>query len=200
MKREDIAKLFEGATDEQVSALLDINSRDIGKAKGDTTGLQARVTTLEGQLATASTTIATLEVAKGDTVKLQAEINRHEQAEIERQAAESAAQLRAAVATRFDAIVGDRAFVHDFVRKGVLDAFEEALADKTNQGKGDAAIFDVLTRDKGYFASQNPPPQMGGMGKVDGTIDKAKFEKLSLYDQFEFANANPDQAKIFMEE
>lgn len=34
MKREDIAKIFEGATDEQISAVLDINSADIGKAKG----------------------------------------------------------------------------------------------------------------------------------------------------------------------
>ena len=34
MKREDIAKIFEGATDEQISAVLNINSADIGKVKG----------------------------------------------------------------------------------------------------------------------------------------------------------------------
>ncbi|MGN0506643.1 MAG: phage scaffolding protein [Lachnospiraceae bacterium] len=33
MKREDITKLFPEASDEQISALLDINSADIGKAK-----------------------------------------------------------------------------------------------------------------------------------------------------------------------
>lgn len=33
MKREDITKVFEGATDEQIKALLDINSADIGSAK-----------------------------------------------------------------------------------------------------------------------------------------------------------------------
>ena len=33
MKREDIAKIFEGATDEQINAVLDINSKDIGNAK-----------------------------------------------------------------------------------------------------------------------------------------------------------------------
>ena len=31
MKREDIAKIFEGATDEQISAVLNINTADIGK-------------------------------------------------------------------------------------------------------------------------------------------------------------------------
>lgn len=35
MKREDVTKIFEGATDEQINALLDINSADIGKAKAD---------------------------------------------------------------------------------------------------------------------------------------------------------------------
>ena len=33
MKREDISKLFPNATDEQINALLDINSADIGKVK-----------------------------------------------------------------------------------------------------------------------------------------------------------------------
>ena len=33
MKREDISKIFEGATDEQISAILNLNSADIGSAK-----------------------------------------------------------------------------------------------------------------------------------------------------------------------
>ena len=33
MKREDIKKLFENATDEQIKALLDINSGDITFAR-----------------------------------------------------------------------------------------------------------------------------------------------------------------------
>ena len=33
MKREDVSKIFEKATDEQINAILDINSKDIGNAK-----------------------------------------------------------------------------------------------------------------------------------------------------------------------
>ena len=33
MKREDISKIFEGATEEQINQLLNINSADIGSAK-----------------------------------------------------------------------------------------------------------------------------------------------------------------------
>ena len=35
MKREDIKKYFPDATEEQLKGLLDINTADIGKAKGD---------------------------------------------------------------------------------------------------------------------------------------------------------------------
>ena len=37
-------------------------------------------------------------------------------------------QARAALESRFNAVVGDRKFVHDFVRQGVLGEFEKALA------------------------------------------------------------------------
>ena len=52
MKREDIAKIFEGATDEQISAVLDINSADIGKVKGK---LESERDTYKSQLETATT-------------------------------------------------------------------------------------------------------------------------------------------------
>ena len=37
MRKEDINRIFDGATDEQVKALLDINSADITKALGKIT-------------------------------------------------------------------------------------------------------------------------------------------------------------------
>ena len=52
MTREDILKQFPEATKEQISALLDIHSADIGKAKGDTAALnqqiQAQATEITG--------------------------------------------------------------------------------------------------------------------------------------------------------
>ena len=199
MKREDITKLFADATDEQVSALLDINSRDIGKAKGGAEKLQTDLDAANAALETAKATITTLEAAKGDATALQAEVDRYKLAETERKAAETAAQLRAGIESRFNAVVGDRAFLHDFVRKGVLDEFEKALADKTNAGKGDKDLFDALTVDKGYFASQNPPPpNMGGAPNIDKATDKEKFQKMSLYEQMVFANQHPEQAAEYM--
>lgn len=198
MKREDITKIFEDATDEQVSALLDINSKDIGKAKAGADKLQSDLDAANAALTTAQATITTLEAAKGDTAALQAEIDRFKAAEAERKAAETAAQLRAAIEARFNAVVGDRTFLHDFVRKGVMDEFERALADKNNAGKGDKELFDALTTDKGYFASQNPDVNMGGAKKIDPQTDKDKFLKMSLYEQMLFAKEHPEQAAEYM--
>ncbi len=56
MKREDISKIFEGATDEQITAILNINGADIEKAKG---GLADKTAELEA----ANKTIADLQAA-----------------------------------------------------------------------------------------------------------------------------------------
>lgn len=50
MKREDITKVFEGATDEQINTLLNINSADIGNAKKK---LEAERDNYKSQLETA---------------------------------------------------------------------------------------------------------------------------------------------------
>lgn len=202
MKYEDIRKLFENATDEQVKSLLDINSADItkalGKQKDAVETMQTDLAEANEALKNARDMIKTLEESKGDTEALQKQIDDYKRAEEARKAAETAAQLRKAVEARFDAVVGERKFLHEFVRKGVLDEFEKALADEANKGKGDKDIFETLTKDMGYFSSQNPPVNMGNLGNIDSETDKEKFQKMSLYDQMLFAKSHPEQAEEFM--
>lgn len=50
MKREDISKIFEGATEAQISAILDINSKDIGSVKAKSDGLTDQITALNEQI------------------------------------------------------------------------------------------------------------------------------------------------------
>lgn len=168
MKREDIAKLFEGATDEQISALLDINSQDIGKAKRGSEKLQADLDAANDALKKAQETIAGLEANKADVSALQQQIDAYKQAEIERAEAEKRAQEEAELEERFNSVSGDRRYLHELVRKGVLEDFGKALQDKANRGKSDADIFSELVKDKDYFASQNPPAHMGPVGAFSG--------------------------------
>jgi len=176
MTRDDIKKLFEGATDDQIKALLDINSGDIGKAKGDHADLLDKLKTAQDDLVAAKTTIGGLEKNKGDTTALQTEIDKYKAAEEKRATDEKTAAARAEITGRFDKALGDRKFAHAYIRNGVLSDFEKALADETNRGKGDAELFDALTKDKdGIFASQNPMnPNMGDMGAGKPPIDDAQ--------------------------
>ena len=50
MKREDIKKHFPEATDEQINALLDINSTDIGKVKKERDTYKSELETVQGKL------------------------------------------------------------------------------------------------------------------------------------------------------
>ena len=168
MKREDISKIFEGATEAQISALLDINSRDIGRAKADGEKLQTELTAAQDALKKANDTITQLEAHKGDVEKLQSEIDRYRQADADRAEAERQAAARAELEKRFNAVTGDRKFIHEFVRKGVMEDFGKALADKANRGKSDAEVFSALTKDQDYFASQNPAAEnMAQFGNVN---------------------------------
>lgn len=196
MKREDIAKLFENATDEQISALLDINSQDIGKAKRGSEKLQADLDVANDALKKAQETITALEANKADVSALQRQIDQYKQAEAERAEAEKRAQEEAELEARFSAVAGDKEFIHDMVREGVKRDFGAALKDKKYLGQGDAAIFEALTKDKGYFASQNPTgnpfPKLGDPSPLKVESREAFF-KLSFADQMRFKKENAAQ-------
>ena len=176
MKREDIKKLFENATDDQISALLNINSADIGAAKGEFTRVQGELTESEKKLKAAQDTITALEATKGESTKMKEELDKYKAEDEQRKKDEEAAKARKGAETRFDAAVGtDRKFVHEFVRTGVFGEFEKALSDPANTGKSDKDVFDAITKDKDYFASQNPQGNMGGANpaKTAGGVEAA---------------------------
>lgn len=58
MKREDVTKIFEGATEEQINQLLNINSADIGNAKKK---LETERDSYKDQLATAQNALKEFE-------------------------------------------------------------------------------------------------------------------------------------------
>lgn len=181
MTREDIKKTFEGATDEQINALLNINTSDIGKAKKDYVDLETKLKTAEDDLAAEKIKVSDLEKAKGDTAALQKVIDDYKAADVKREADAKAAALRADIEARFGKALGERSFAHDYIKAGVLTDFEKALADEANKGKGDIEIFEALTKDKeGIFASQNPANfNMGGAG--GGMSDDDKLSDADYY-------------------
>ena len=198
MKREDISKLFPDATDDQISALLDINSRDIGKAKGDAGKAQSDLDAANNALKEAQATIAALEAAKGDAEALQKQIDEYKAADEKRKADEKAAAERTELLGRMDAVLGDRKFAHERLRDVVAEDFAKALKDKANLGKSDKEVFEALTNDQGYFANQNQAqlkmPPMGNPSPTD-VKDRESFLKLGFDDQIKFKQEHPIEFK-----
>ncbi len=162
MTREQVSNIIEGISEEQISKLLNINSADIGKAKGD-------FEKMKSQLTEAQSTISELEKNKTDVEKMQEEINKYKQAEADRLEAEKQAKVEEELNKRFTAVIGEAKFVNELTKNGIFNEFKSALSDETNKGKGDSEIYTTLTKDReDIFANPNKTNiNMGGAGNID---------------------------------
>ena len=179
MKREDIKKIFPDATEEQLKGLLDINTADIGRAKGELETVKADLEKANGTLREYETTIADMKKsAEGneDFKKKFEDLEQRiadEKAEAERKAKEEAEE--AEYSNRFKTVVGEQKWRDALTEKAVYAEFKTALQDETNKGKGDKDILAALTQDKEYFAKDpaRVPAFSRGTGFAGGEVDDA---------------------------
>lgn len=179
MKREDIKKIFPDATEEQLKGLLDINTADIGKAKGELETVRADLEKANGTLKEYETTIADLKKsAEGneDFKKKFEDLEQRiadEKAEAEKKAKEEAEE--AEYSSRFKTVVGEQKWRDELTEKAVYAEFKTALQDEANKGKGDKDILAALTQDKEYFAKDpaRVPAFSRGTGFAGGEVDDA---------------------------
>lgn len=179
MKREDIKKIFPDATEEQLKGLLDINTADIGKAKGELEAVKADLEKANGTLKEYETTIADMKKsAEGneDFKKKFEDLEQRiadEKAEAEKKAKEEAEE--AEYSNRFKTVVGEQKWRDELTEKAVYAEFKTALQDEANKGKGDKDILAALTQDKEYFAKDpaRVPAFSRGTGFAGGEVDDA---------------------------
>lgn len=131
---------------------------------------EADVKKARDDLKTAKETISTLEANKGDTEALQAELDKYKQADEARQKAEQEAAAHAALIDRFNKVKGERQFSSEYAESGLLDAFNKAISDPVNTGKGDKELFEALTKDAaGLFKNpQQEPVKIAGVNTASG--------------------------------
>ena len=173
MTREEIKKIVEGIADEQLKAILDINSADIGKAKKDYDTVKSENDTLkadkkglEDKISELSEKSNSAEDYKKQLEDLKKEIKDKEDAD--KRALEDA-QLTDAIT----AVFGDKKFTSDYVKNGLIADMKTEIAKPENKGKGYAELFEALTKDKeGIFANPNPGIEMPGMGSLDMNISE----------------------------
>lgn len=132
---------------------------------------EADVKKAKDELKTAKETISTLEANKGDMDALQAELEKYRQADEARQKAEQEAAAHAALVERFGKVKGDKEFSSEYAESGLMDAFNKAISDPANTGKGDKELFDALTKDvAGIWKNpQQEPVRIAGVNTAPGT-------------------------------
>ena len=192
MKREDIKKIFPDATEEQLKGLLDINTADIGKAKGEFEAVKTDLEKANGTLKEYETTIADLKKsAEGneDFKKKFEDLEQRiadEKAEAEKKAKEEAEE--AEYSNRFKTVVGEQKWRDELTEKAVYAEFKTALQDEANKGKGDKDILETLTKDRNYWENPNQPANMAGMGTNVNTNGANPFN-------FHFAGVRAKETK-----
>lgn len=192
MKREDIKKIFPDATEEQLKGLLDINTADIGKAKGELEEVKADLEKANGTLKECETTIADMKKsAEGneDFKKKFEDLEQRiadEKAEAEKKAKEEAEE--AEYSNRFKTVVGEQKWRDELTEKAVYAEFKTALQDEANKGKGDKDILETLTKDRNYWENPNQPANMAGMGTNVNTNSANPFN-------FHFAGVRAKETK-----
>lgn len=192
MKREDVSKIFEGATDEQINSILNINSADIGKAKADYDDLKKELGTskdtlkqLKDELNTLKETNATAADWEKKYNDLSADIaEKEKQAKAEREAKEKADMIEG----RFNAVLGDRKFTHEAIKADYLHKFGEALENKDFTGKSDTDIFhELIKNDKNALENVQVQVNLPGGQPVGGGNQEPKSLLEALRAQYENA-------------
>jgi len=206
MKRKFLEDM--GLEKEQVDKILDENSQDIGKAKGDLekvqadlTAAQQEVTTLKGQVADRDSQLETLKNSTGDVEAMKTQIatlQADNKAKDDAHAAEIK-QLKIDNAVN-SALTGAKAKNVTAVKALLKDLDKAELADDgTIKGlaeqiealqKSDAYLFDAAPSKKTKVKGAEP----GESGKEDGD-EKVDTSKMTYSELAAYMAENPD-AKI----
>ena len=184
MKREELKQIAE-LTDEQLDKIMAINGADVEKVKAKVTALEADLKEAKEANDKINTEFEALKSSNAGAEeyksKYEALVAENEakakQAEADRIAREKAESLD----KRFEAVVGDKKFSHDAIRADYRAKFETALADKANEGKSDADVFHILTKDDATAFAGVTAVKLAG-GRPQGTSGKTRDEIMAIKD------------------
>lgn len=185
MKRDDIKKIFEGATDDQINAVLNINSADIGSAKKK---IEEERDNYKGQLDAATDQLRAFEGV--DVKDLQGKITTlNEQLSTQKAAFEKQLADRDFDDLLNGEIAKSKARNVKAVR-ALLDL--EAIRESKNQSADiEAALKKVREENDFLFVSEEPidnPANVGGTStnptvKTMEDLDKMSFAEYRKYRQ-----------------
>lgn len=143
MKLEDLQKIFENATAEQLEQVNSFYQKDIDLIKN----LQEENNSLHTRNTELTQNIKELEKNKGNAEELQKNIEDlqnklKEQEEIYTKEVEER-QLNDVIAEVF----ADKKFINDITKQGYTEKLKQAILDTSNKGKSAKDLFESMTKD-----------------------------------------------------
>ncbi len=168
MTREDLRGIIAEITDEQLKAILDINTADIGKAKKDVESLNEKVESLSTDNETLKEKITELTKAAESGADYKQQLEELQKTIKEKDEADKLAKEDALLTSAIEECFGEKKFTSDYVREGIIADMKKEIAKPENKGKGYSELFETLTKDKaGIFANPNPPADVTGLGNFE---------------------------------
>lgn len=164
MKREFLKGL--GLDDDVIEKIITENGKDVQAEIAKTNALQKDLDDEKEAREKLENEIG--ELKKADPKKLQETINDLQEQINNRNEADEQEKQNKALADRFSAVAGEKKFINDFTKNGVLAEFKDALSKDENKGKGDKEIFEALIKDReGIFSNSNPPADVPGAEPIN---------------------------------
>ena len=155
-----------GLDDEVIAKIQAESGKDVQAEKDKTKKAQDDLILANGKITEYEGKIADFE--KQDAAGLARKVADLQKIIDDRKKADDEAIRNKNIGERFDKVTGERKYLNDFTRNGILAEFKAALDDKVNAGKSDSELFEALVKDReGVFASKNEAANIPGSGKTD---------------------------------
>ena len=159
MTRDEIRGIVEGISDEQLKKILDINSQDVGRAKGSVSELQKALEEAETENALIKDKLSWFENSQCEAEEMKSEIERLQKVIEENEKSRETEKAEADLAKRFNTATGGKEFVNKYTQNGLFAEFRDAVAEEKNAGKSDAEIYSTLIEGReNIFVPDNDVP------------------------------------------
>lgn len=199
MKREDVKKIFAEVTDEQLTAIMALNGKDIenlkSKAEKTENELKEKQTAFDEitkQFEELKKSNATAQDWEKKYTELQQDVATKEK---ERQEAQAKAERTQRINARFNEALkecgkSDADWNSPFIKNGYLDLFDKAVSADENASKSDKDILHELVKDdSSAFKNVTVTEIKGASAFVPSS--KKDFAKMSYTEKAELFKSNP---------
>lgn len=174
MKRQELEAL--GLEKEVIDGVMKIHGADIEAKKLELETLKTQIEDKSKTIEELTEASKKLDSTSEEVKTLQAKLDEYQTNETKRKEETEQAQKESEMKQRFDALLGENKWFDDDIAKGRYNAFKDEINKPENQGKGDADLFEVVTKDRNCFVN----PQRENLNlPANGTIGDKKIEDMS---------------------